>query len=488
MLRLVALLILCIPAMARAADAPSKPNIVLVVADDLGYGDLGCYGQKKIPTPNIDRLAAEGMKFTNMYAGATVCAPSRCVLMTGFHGGRGYIRGNSKLSLRAGDVTIAELLGKAGYITGMFGKWGLGQESSSGEPLRQGFDKFYGYLDQHHAHNYYPSFLIEDRRRVALKNVVPGKGLYGSGVASEKVEYAHDLIFSQAMAFLDQHQKEKFFLYLPVTLPHANNEGKSAGMEVPDLGEFKDRDWPENEKAFAAMVARLDRDLGTLMAKLKAMGIDDETLVIFTSDNGPHAEGGHDPNFFDSNGPFRGIKRAMYDGGIHVPFLARWPGQIKPGTESKHIGYLGDIPATLCSLTGAKTISDWDSLSLAPSFLQEPTKQQEHEYLYWEFYEGKFAQAARMGRWKGVRIGGEKEPIELYDLEADPGEQANVAKAHQDIVKGMAKTFLEAHEESPHWSPDGKRPEDIPDANPLPPGAKEPEPTPGDALKKPEKK
>jgi len=468
----------------HAADPLPKPNIVLFLADDLGYGDVGCYGQKRIPTPNIDKLAAEGMRFTNYYAGATVCAPSRCVLMTGFHGGRTLIRGNSKLSLRAGDVTIAELLGKAGYLSGMFGKWGLGQENTSGLPTQQGFDKFYGYLDQHHAHNYYPSFLVEDRSRVKLRNVVPGDmdTLYGTGVASEKVDYAPDLIQAQALQFLEQHQKERFFLYLPTTLPHANNEGKKEGMEIPDLGEFKDKDWPENEKAFAAMVARMDRDLGQVMQKLKDLGIDDQTIVIFTSDNGPHREGGHDPDFFQSNGGLRGIKRAMYDGGLRVPFVVRWPGKIAPGTVSHHISYHGDVAATACELAGVPPLNDWDSLSLVPTLVQDPTRQREHEYLYWEFYEGKVAQAARMGKWKGVRYEGADNPIELYDLESDPQESRDVAKSTPDIVRHMAGIFYEAHEPGLYWSLDGKRPPNIPDPRP------EREPTPAGAPSPPGKK
>jgi len=466
----------------KSAEKTPRPNIILVLADDLGIGDIGCYGQKKIPTPNIDRLAAEGMRFTDYYAGATVCAPSRCVLMTGYHGGHAYIRGNSKLSLRPGDTTAAEIVGKAGYLCGLFGKWGLGQENSPGLPTVQGFDRFYGYLDQHHAHNSYPAFLISDRRRVKLKNVVPGPSLYGSGVASEKVDYAPDLIFAEAMKFLEQHHKERFFLYLPVTIPHANNEGKQAGMEVPDLGEFKDKEWPENEKAFAAMVARMDRDLGTLMQRIKDLGIDNETVVLFSSDNGPHAEGGHDPEFFDSNGPHRGIKRALYEGGIRVPLIARWPGKIRPGSESAHIGYHGDFPATVAELAGGKVLEGWDSLSLVPAFLEQPTRQQEHEYLYWEFYEGKYAQAARLGKWKGVRVGFPPGPVEIYDLSSDPGEEKNVAKSNPEIVRHMTGLFKEAHQPSEFWTPEGGKPVDPPD----PPGDREPtpanqkQPTPAD--------
>lgn len=413
----------------KSVEKAPRPNIVLFLADDLGIGDVGCYGQKQIPTPNIDKLAAEGMRFTDYYAGSTVCAPSRCVLMTGRHGGHAYIRGNSKLSLRPGDATVAEILGKAGYLCGMFGKWGLGQENSPGMPTVQGFDRFYGYLDQHHAHNYYPAFLIDDRRRVKLKNVVPGPGLYGSGVATEKVEYSHNLIFAEAMKFVEDHHKERFFLFLPVTLPHANNEGKKAGMEVPDLGSFQDKDWPENEKAFAAMVSRMDRDLGTLMQRLKDLGIDEETIVLFSSDNGPHAEGGHDPNFFDSNGPYRGIKRALYEGGIRVPLIARWPGRIPAGSATDETTAMLDLLPTLVALAEGTLPADrkFDGHDITPLLLGTADARSLHEPFY--YFRGFALEAVRSGHWKLHLKSGE-----LYDLQADIGEQTNVAAANAELV------------------------------------------------------
>ncbi len=307
-------LVAAAPLPRETAAMGGKPNIVFVLADDLGYGDLGCYGQKQILTPNIDRLATEGIRFTQFYAGSTVCAPSRCVLMTGLHVGHGYIRGNSDDSLRRSDRTVAETLKGAGYTNGLFGKWGLGQEGSDGVPTRKGFDEFFGYLDQHHAHNYFPAFLISNESRVPLKNVVPGKGPYGTGVATEKVQYSADLILEHALAFVDRNKDRPFFLYFASTLPHANDEARPNGMEIPDYGAYRDKDWPPQEKGQAAMISRLDSDVGRLMEKLRADGLEDRTVVFFTSDNGPHREGGHNPQFFDDNGPLRGTKRDLYEG------------------------------------------------------------------------------------------------------------------------------------------------------------------------------
>ena len=252
-------------------EGADRPNIIFIMADDLGYGDLGCYGQQRIKTPAIDRLAAEGMRFTDFYAGSTVCAPSRCVLMTGYHTGRCFIRGNGKDNLRPSDVTVAEVLAAGGYRCGMYGKWGLGHEGSSGLPTRQGFDAFYGYLDQHHAHNYYPTFLVNNERRVKLANVVPKEGQFGQGVATQKKEYSHDLIMAEAMKFLDANHKKRFFLYLPLTIPHANNEARQAGMEVPDFGQYAQLDWPEPQKGHAAMISRMDRDLASSSSGSRTM-------------------------------------------------------------------------------------------------------------------------------------------------------------------------------------------------------------------------
>ncbi len=434
---------------ALLGAAQEKPNFIFVMADDLGYGDLGCYGQKLIQTPHIDRLAEEGLRFTNFYAGSTVCAPSRCVLMTGLHTGHCYIRGNGKYFLRPGDVTIAEMLHKAGYVCGQFGKWGLGGEKTAGMPTKQGFDVFYGYLDQTHAHNYYPSFLIDGTNRVSLRNVVPNEGKYGQGVAEKKRDYSHDLIFSKALDFIDKNRERAFFLYLPVTIPHANNQAGKAGMEVPDYGPYAEKDWPEPQKGTAAMISRLDRDMGKLLEKLREHGLDEKTLLFFTSDNGPHREGGNDPDFFDSNGPLRGIKRDLYDGGIRVPMIARWPGVIAPGTETDHIAYHGDLFATLTELAGVKPPANLDSISFAPLLRGEKDKQYRHLYLYWEFYERKFSRAARFGDWKAVQRAGK--PIEIYHITQDPGEQNNIAKSSPKQLEFARRVFEDAHVPSNIW-------------------------------------
>jgi arylsulfatase A-like enzyme len=440
---------------AIAQEAGTPPNIVLIVADDLGYGDLSCYGQSTLKTPNIDRLAAEGMRFTDFYAGSTVCAPSRCVLMTGLHTGHCYIRGNSKQNLRGGDVTIAEMLKRAGYSCGGYGKWGLGHENSGGLPTLQGFDDFYGYFDQTHAHNYFPTFLMRGAKREPLDNVVPNEGPEGSGVATERKQYSHDLIFDQAVAFLERSREKPFFLYMPVTIPHANNEAGRAGMEISDVGRFAKEDWPDSEKGFAAMMQRLDSDVGTLLDMLEALNLTGNTFVFFTSDNGPHKEGGHDPEFFDSNGPLKGTKRDLTEGGIRVPFLARCPGRIAAGSVSHQPAYLGDLFATFCDLAGAKTFPGLDSVSIAPTLLGRPKDQGQHAYLYWEFHERGFSQAVRHGEWKAIRSGGEKGRVELYNLVDDAGEMTDISKTETKMARQMAAFMDEAHVPSLEW-PDKK--------------------------------
>jgi arylsulfatase A-like enzyme len=448
------------------AQQGAPPNIVFIMADDLGYGDLSCYGQKKFQTPNIDRLAAEGLRLTDYYAGSTVCAPSRCVLMTGLHTGHCYIRGNSKQFLRPGDVTIAEMLKTGGYTCGQFGKWGLGGEKTAGQPTLQGFDTFYGYLDQHHAHNYFPTFLIKDRDRVPLTNKVPEEDALGGGIATERNQYSPDLIFGEALKFLDEHKDKPFFLYFSATLPHANNEAKQKGMEIPDYGQFKNEDWPVPQKGLAAMIRRLDDQVGEIMDKLNELGLDANTLVIFTSDNGPHREGGNNPDFFDSNGPLQGIKRDLYEGGIRVPFIARWPGRIAKGMTSSHQAYHGDMFATFCDLAGLRTLPDLDSVSLAPLLTGKPQNQIEHKYLYWEFHERGFKQAVRHGEWKAVRDGGEKGKLELYNLVDDIGETKDIAETEKEVARQMALFMKDAHRDSRDWpiKTDMKKPEPKPAA------------------------
>jgi len=442
---------------AGAGKARSQPNIIFVMADDLGYGDLGCYGQKTIKTPYIDRMADEGMRFTDHYAGSTVCAPSRCSLMTGFHTGHTYVRGNreiqpmGQLPLPADTMTVPTMLRQAGYKTALIGKWGLGGPGSAGTPNSQGFDYFYGYLCQRHAHNYYPEFLFRNDQRVALRNKVAGDRPDGAGVATEKIAYSYDLMVGEALEFIEDNRAEPFFLYLAITIPHANNEAGDKGMEVPDHGIYADKDWPEAQKGHAAMISRLDRDMGKLLRKLKLLGIDHNTIVFFTSDNGPHREGGADPDFFDSNGPLRGIKRDLYEGGIRVPMIARWPGRIEAGTTTDHVSAFWDIMPTCAVLAGAKAPKDTDGLCMVPTLLGKPSKQKKHKFLYWEFHERGSKQAVRMGRWKAVRFGAAGK-LELYDLEADLGETTNVADEHRDVTAEIEAYLATARTESEFWN------------------------------------
>ena len=438
------------------ADRP--PNIVLILADDLGYGDLGVYGQRRIKTPNLDKMAAEGMKFTRFYAGSTVCAPSRSVLMTGKHMGRTTVRGNAgrgnplAQTLRPEDLTVAEQLKKEGYSTALIGKWGLGEEGTTGAPTRQGFDYFYGYLNQHHAHNYYPAFLIRNEERVELKNEVPGEGPYGTGYATKKVEYTPDLILEETMQWLETNRTKPFFLFFSSTIPHANNEGRDKGMEIPSAGIYANEDWPEQERNKAAMITRLDRDVGLIFKKLKELGVDKETVVFFTSDNGPHKEGGANPEFHHSSGELRGIKRDFYEGGIRVPLLARWPGKIPAGKTTDHVAYFGDFFATFSELAGAKIPSGLDSISFVPTLMGNSGDQKKHDYLYWEFHERGFTQAVLIdGQWKGIRIGRLDAPIELYDVQRDVGEKNNVAEENPEVVARVKKLFNEAREENEFW-------------------------------------
>jgi uncharacterized sulfatase len=452
-------------------QAPPRPNIVLVLADDLGYGDLGCYGQAVIQTPRLDRMAAEGMRFTDFYAGSTVCAPSRSVLMTGQHTGHTHVRGNaggrdmSRQSLRDEDVTVAEVLQQSGYQTALCGKWGLGDDAPggrSGLPNRQGFDSFYGYLNQVHAHNYYPEFLWRDETRSPLRNEVQrverSYGGFVGGWATRKVDYSHDLVTAEALAFVERaaaDPERPFFLFLSLTIPHANNEatrGTGNGQEVPDFGPYADEPWSEPDKGQAAMITRMDADVGRILDALDELGIAEQTLVIFSSDNGPHDEGGHDTGRFDPAGPLRGMKRDLYEGGIRVPFIVRWPGTIPAGTTSDLIGYSGDLMATAAELAGADCPPDTDSISLVPTLTGRPQRQARHDYLYWEFHERGGKQAVRQGRWKAVRAPwSEDAKTELYDLERDLGESDDVAAEHPELVERMERLMTEAHTAHPGW-------------------------------------
>jgi arylsulfatase A-like enzyme len=434
---------------ARAADlGGARPNIIFILADDLGYGDLGCYGQKKTQTPQLDKMAAEGIRFTSCYAGSTVCAPSRCSLMTGLHTGHARIRGNARYPLQPGDVTVAESLKEAGYRTALIGKWGLGEAGSTGAPNKKGFDYFFGYLNQRHAHNYYPSFLWRNEEKAPLRNQVPNEDSEGSGIATVRLDYAPDLFAQEALQFVEQNKTRAFFLALTFITPHANNEAKAKGMEVPADEPYSTMDWPQPEKNKAAMITRMDRDIGRLFQKLKDLGLDRNTIVFFSSDNGPHREGGNDPRFFESSGPLRGIKRDLYEGGIRVPMIVRWPGKIKAGATSDQVWAFWDVLPTLAELAGAKSPKNLDGISMLPALMGGPQKS--HEFLYWEFHEGGSKQGARMDHWKGVRLG-PGSALELYNLEQDLGETKNIASDHPDIVAKLEAYLKGARSESEQW-------------------------------------
>ena len=461
---LLQFVLLISPGVLLAQHISQKPNIIFILADDLGYGDTEPYGQIKIKTPFLSRFAEEGMLFTQFYAGTSVCAPSRSALMTGQHTGHTFIRGNKEIQpegqypIADTVFTIAEALKKAGYATGLFGKWGLGPVESSGDPLSHGIDRFYGYNCQRQSHRYYPTHLWDNDKKVLLSE---------NGNLEHTKTYAPDLIQEQALQFIDQHVQQPFLLFLTYTLPHAE-------LLVPDdsiyrqyLGKFEENPYKGNDygadatdggytsqlyphATFAAMVTRLDKYVGEVMDRLKRLGIDDNTLVIFTSDNGPHTEGGADPSFFNSSGGLRGIKRDLYEGGIREPFIARWPGKIKAGTQNDYVGAFWDILPTFTGIAGAAAPSHTDGVSLLPTLLGEKG-QKEHDYLYWEFHEGGGRQAVRKGKWKAVRLNVFKDPngpVELYDLDKDKTETKNLAAQYPGIAKQMAAIMQQAHVES----------------------------------------
>lgn len=445
-------------------SAETRPNLIWIMADDLGWGDLGCYGQQVVRTPRLDRMAAEGLRFTHYYAGATVCAPSRSVLMTGRHHGRTRVRGNSgrdnpeAQALKPGDVTVAAALQKAGYRTALVGKWGLGDvgPAETGLPRKHGFGSFFGYLNQGHAHNHFPDFLWRNEEKVPLPNVIVPVGEHGAGYAEDGLLFADDLFADEALKFVANHQDGPFFLYWSLVVPHANNERARAlgdGANVPDYGPYATMDWPAPDKGHAAMITRMDGYVGRMLDQLELLGLAESTLVIFTSDNGPHRESRHDLSRFKPSGPFTGTKRSLTDGGIRVPFLAWWPGTVKPGV-SEHVGYFPDWFPTAAELAGAEAPSETDGISLVPTLLGRPREQKAHEFLYWEFHEGGFKQAALyQGRWKGIRQGAPDAPVALYDQRNDVAEQSDVAADHPDIAAKIGEYLGTARSPLPAWEP-----------------------------------
>ena len=458
----------------RPSPAAESPNIVLIMADDLGYAELGCYGQKKIKTPSVDKLAAEGMRFTQFYSGAPVCAPARCVLLTGKHSGHAYIRANGEVKpegqrpIPAEEVTIAELLKKDGYATAAVGKWGLGMVGTTGDPNKQGFDLFFGYNCQRHAHSYYPPYLWHNDKRIKLKNnpPVPGHARLAKGddpkdpasyAKFKGTDYTPDRMIDAALGFVRENKDRPFFLYYPTPIPHL-------ALHIPDeelkpyLGKWDETPFTGGgytphrtpRAAYAAMITRMDTEVGRIMSLLDELKLADNTLVIFTSDNGTtHLGKEADYTFFKSVGPLRGLKGSVYEGGIRVPMVVRWPGHIKPGTVSDHACAAWDLLPTLCKAVGVKPPAGIDGVNLLPTFTGKG--EQSESDLYWEFPSYGGQQAVRIGDWKGVRTKMSKgnRKIELYDLAKDIGEKNDVAADHPDIVKRIAKIMRTGRTSAP---------------------------------------
>ena len=444
------------PARSSAAPPPDDtlPNVVFILADDLGYGDLGSYGQQLIATPVLDGLVRTGMRFTQHYSGSTVCAPSRSVLMTGRHTGHTFVRGNGgDDGLPDSIVTLAEVMQQAGYDTRMVGKWGLGTEGTSGEPTRQGFDDYYGYLDQVYAHNYYPEFLVRNGEREYLDNEVTyldssqWHGGRGSRTTAKNT-YSHDLFMDDITSFLRGRggQTEPFFLYLPFTIPHDNGEEVwDQRYEIPSQGDYADRDWENYERGYAAMISRLDGDVGQIVHLLDSLGLRENTLLVFTSDNGPLAH--ENLRRFDSNGPLRGYKRDLYEGGIRIPLIVNWPGRVAAGRTSDHVSGFQDWLPTLAELAGVGEVPPGDGISLLPT-LTGSGPQATHDYLYWEFMEQGGKVAVRKGDYKAVNADYFSNPEgawELYDLATDLDESNDLAARQPEVLERLRRRAAESH-------------------------------------------
>ncbi len=429
------------PKLTLARRGRPRPNIIYILADDLGYGHLGCYGQVEIKTPVIDKMAREGMRFTDHYAGSALCAPSRCVLITGLHTGHCFVRNNKPLPVEgnvpipADSQTIPKLLKKAGYKSAAIGKWGLGYPGSEGDPINQGFDHFFGYNCQRQAHTYYPPHLWRNDKKVILEG----------NKETPKTDYSHDLLTAEALGFIRENRENPFFLYVPYTIPHA-------AFQIPELGRYADLPWPPVKKAIAAMISRMDGDVGKILELIKSLGLEEDTLVIFASDNG--SAGGALLNEFKGSGPLRASKGTLYEGGIRAPMIARWPGKIVPGATSAHICAFEDMMPTFAELAGVKVPGRTDGISIVPTLLGE-ARQKQHEHLYWEL---KGNTAVRMGNFKAVKT---KAGLELFDLSKDIAEKTNIASQHPDIIARIEKSMETSHEDSPFftWEYSGPMPQ-----------------------------
>jgi arylsulfatase A len=475
------LFLLLLAGINTSAQQPKKklPNIIYIYADDLGYGELGAYGQEKIKTPHLDQMAQEGMRFTQHYSGAPVCAPSRAMLMTGKHAGHAYIRGNYELGgfgddeeggqmpLPAGTFTLPALLKKAGYKTALVGKWGLGMAGTTGSPLQQGFDYYYSILDQKQAHNYYPTHVWKNDRPDPLNNpyiyvhkpMDTASGEKGFAYYKGK-DYVIDRMTAKAGAFIDSNQKQPFFLYLSYTLPHISlqapddfvNAYRGQFAEQPYYGQHGYAATPYPYSTYAAMITCLDAQVGFILEKIKQAGLDSNTIIMFSSDNGPTFHRSVDTKFFASTGGLRGLKMDVYEGGIRVPFIVRWPGVVKAGTTSPHISTQYDLMATLAELTGQAIAGTTDGISFLPELKGKHAIQKQHPYLYFEYPENGGQVAIRSGDWKAVRINIRKDQNaawQLFDLKKDPGETKDIASKHPVIIERMIKIQAEAHQH-PH--------------------------------------
>lgn len=442
-----------------AGISAEKPNVIFILADDLGYGDLGCYGQKTIKTPNIDKLANEGMLFTQAYAGSTVSAPSRCALMTGYHTGKAFIRNNGtlgnniRISLPDSSITVAEIFKQKGYSTGVFGKWGLGEPGTDGIPGKQGFDEFYGFLDQGLAHKFYPESAWHNTEEV----------LFPENANKKEGTHIAEWYFDGLKSFIETNKKKPFFIYFATTLPHAelrapksdlsqylDENGKSLYKEVPFAGKSNYGATNVPFATYAAMVSQLDRQIGELISLLEKNGISKNTIIVFTSDNGPHKEGGYDPNYFNSNGNLRGIKRDLYEGGIRVPMIVKWPKRIKAGSVSDYTWANWDFLPTVSDIIGINPPKGIDGISAYPVFKGKKTERPVP--LFWEFISptNMFRMAVRSGKWKGVVHDLQKE-MELYNMETDPGEKENIADKNPEKVRELKKLIRETRTQSEFW-------------------------------------
>lgn len=451
-----------------------KPNIIFILVDDLGYGDIGCFGQQKIQTPSIDQLADEGIKFTESYAGNAVCAPCRSTLMQGLHPGHARVRGNGyqnyREALQEGDYTVAMMLQEVGYKTGLFGKWGLGLHNQYGIPNKMGFDEFFGYLNQRHAHNQYPEFLYHNTERVyypengthhLIENYKGEQTYDENGICQplgiedpSKAKYAFDVYCEKSLEFVRENKDNPFFLYLAYTPPHG-------AYVAPELGEYTNKEWSQSHKVYAAMITRVDTEIGKLMQLLKELNIDENTLVLFASDNGNtdgNAKDGETPTkvFFNHESPRAGQKGDILDGAFHVPALARWPKYIQPGQESDHMWAMWDFMPTAAEIIKKQAPDITDGISILPTLLGKSENQKKHDFLYWEYKE---EQAVRMGDWYGYK--NKKGKLEIYDLANNPEQDKDLSAEHLDIVSRIDEIMKAEHTPSNVWPSPGETEEEF---------------------------